>query len=100
MQEPRRKKMVRRSAAAVVVFAAVFSLACARSPEAKEARFLKAGKEQYQRKDYNRAILQFKNAIQAMPKDPEPYYQLGLSYMATGDLRTAVACFRKATELN
>ncbi len=53
-----------------------------------------------QKKDYTRAILQFRNAIQAMPGDAEPYYQLGLTYLAAGNPGLAAGCFRKATELN
>jgi tetratricopeptide (TPR) repeat protein len=84
-----------------MVFAAVWSLAgCARSPQDKEARFLKDGKAQFEKKDYTRAILQFKNAIQVMPKDPEPYYRLGLASLGASDLKSAVMCFRKAVELN
>jgi tetratricopeptide (TPR) repeat protein len=53
-----------------------------------------------QAKEYGRALLDFKNAVQVMPKDAEPYYQLGLSYLANGDVRSAYACFLKATQLN
>ncbi len=73
---------------------------CRRSPEAKMARFLAEGKKQTLKKDYARAILEFKNAIQARPKEAEPWFQLGLAYQATGDTRMAAGCFRKATELN
>jgi len=64
------------------------------------ARFLADGKKQLEQKDYARAILQFKNAVQARPKQAEPWYQLALANQAAGDLRAAVACLRKATELN
>jgi len=52
------------------------------------------------RRDYARAILQFKNACQAMPGDAEPYYQLGLAYVATHDYQAAAGALLKATELN
>jgi tetratricopeptide (TPR) repeat protein len=93
--------MAKRSVVVLAVLAAVWALAgCARSPQDKEARFLKAGKAQLEKKDYTRAILQFKNAIQVMPKDAEAYYRLGLAYLGAGDLRTAAMCFRKGVELN
>src|SRR5580700_3974799 len=76
------------------------SLACAISPQAKEARSLKRGQAQLAKKDYARAILEFRTAIQVMPKDAEAYYQLGLALLQSGDLRGAVGAFQKATELN
>lgn len=73
---------------------------CSRSPQARAARFLEQGKKRFQQRDYARAILQFKNAAQALPNDAEPYYQLGLVHLATNDIRSAASAFYKATELN
>jgi tetratricopeptide (TPR) repeat protein len=73
---------------------------CQRSPEVLRDRFLSSGKQFLQKQDYARAILDFKNAARAMPKDAEPYYELGVASEASGDLRTAVASFRKALSLN
>lgn len=61
---------------------------------------MEKGKKEFQKKNYAIAILHFKNAMQAQPRDAEPYYQLGLAYLASKDLNTAVSYFRKATELN
>jgi putative PEP-CTERM system TPR-repeat lipoprotein len=73
---------------------------CLSSPQEKEARFLASGKLHYAKKDYSRAILDFKNALRAAPRDAEAYYQLGLAYEATNDLRSAYASFKKTTDLN
>ena len=51
-------------------------------------------------KNYEVAILYFKNAMQKQPKEAEPYYQLGLAYLASGDVGTAASYLRKASELN
>lgn len=51
-------------------------------------------------KDPARAILQFRNALQATPGDPDVYYELGVAYLAAGDIRQGVAALRKALELN
>jgi tetratricopeptide (TPR) repeat protein len=83
-----------------LALALLFFSGCARTPEAKEARFLANGKKHMEKKDYPRAVLEFKNAARAMPKDAEPYYQLGLASLASGDLKMAVAALRKATELS
>ena len=56
--------------------------ACTQSPQAKEAKYLEKGKKEFEKKNYAVAILHFKNAMAAQPRDAEPYYQLGLAHMA------------------
>ena len=73
---------------------------CSRSPQEKEARFLKRGQAFLAKKDYARATLEFRNAANAMPRDAEPYYQAGLVYLETGDVASAVRAFQKATTLD
>jgi len=85
--------------APVLVVAAAVS-GCNTSPTAKEAAALKRGKALLAKKDYARALLQFKTAAQAMPNDAEPYYQMGLAYSGLVNLRGAAEAFRQATELN
>src|SRR5215475_15050133 len=86
-------------AAAVLAFG-ILSPACNTSPQAKEAKHLRKGKELRDKKDYSRALLEFKSASLAMPKDAEPIYQLGLTYLDAGDIRNGAGFLRKATELN
>ena len=74
--------------------------ACSRTPQQREARYLELGKKLLAKKDYVRANLEFRNAVQATPNDAEPYYQLGLAYLAGGNRGLAAGCFRKAAELN
>jgi tetratricopeptide (TPR) repeat protein len=83
-----------------IVVAVAIVAGCSRSPQAKEARYLERGKQEFQKKNYAVAIIHFKNAIQAQPRDAEPYYQLGLVYLAGNDFNTAASYFLKATELN
>ena len=73
---------------------------CASSPQARRDKFLAAGQALVEKKDYTRAILAFKNAVQAMPNDAEAYYRLGLAALQVGDIRTGVASLKKAVELN
>src|ERR1022692_366466 len=76
---------------------------CTGSPEARCARHLASGKKLLAAKDYARAILEFRNAASAMPRNPEPLYELGLAYVATGnasDFQVAVKSFSKALELD
>ena len=69
---------------------------CSQSPQA----YLEKGKKAFEQKNYEVAILYFKNAMQKQPKEAEPYYQIGLAYLASGDVGTAAAYLRKASELN
>jgi tetratricopeptide (TPR) repeat protein len=86
----------------VVVTVLLLALAggCHRSPEARRDRYLARGKEYLAKADYGRAVVEFRNAAQAMPKDPEPYYQLGLGFLGLNDYRSALTAFRKTLELN
>jgi tetratricopeptide (TPR) repeat protein len=74
--------------------------ACTQSPQVKEAKYLEKGKKEFEKKNYAVAILHFKNAAAAQPRDAEPYFQLGLTHLAANDFNTAFTYFRKATELN
>jgi tetratricopeptide (TPR) repeat protein len=80
--------------------AAILSCACQRSPQAREAAYLKRGKEFLEKKDAGRAQLEFLNAAKVMPKDAEPQYQLGLAYVALGKTSFAASAFQKAIGLD
>jgi len=83
-----------------IVVAVALAGGCAQSPQTKAAKYLEKGKKECQTKNYAVAILHFKNAMQAQPRDAEPYYQLGLAYLASNDINSAASYFLKATELN
>ena len=69
------------------------------SPTLKTARRLEAVKASAKKKDYKRAILELRNALQATPKNAEIYYQLGLSYGATGDLLIPGSAWHRSVRL-
>ncbi len=71
-------------------------MSCSSSPEAQEARYLSKAKSLVAKKEYARALIEFKNAAKAKPKDAEPYYQVGLAYLAKGDPEDAFSSFRAA----
>lgn len=58
------------------------------------------GKRDLQTKQYKKAVIEFKVASQNMPKDAEPVYQLGMTYLSAGAGRLAVEAFTKAIGLN
>jgi tetratricopeptide (TPR) repeat protein len=73
---------------------------CNTSPQAKEASALRRGEALLVKKDYTRALIEFKNAAAAMPKDAEPYYQMGITFLASGNPANGIQYLRRATELN
>src|SRR5262249_23951588 len=73
---------------------------CRTSPAANKEKFLKRGEALLTKKDYPRAMLEFRNAAAAVPKDAEPYFRIELVYLESGDLRSAIRAFQKAIELN
>jgi len=73
---------------------------CNNSPVAQGAKYLKKGDSLVAKKDYPRAVLEFKNAIRVKPKDPEPYYRMGLAYLEMRDLANAAGAFRTAATLD
>lgn len=92
-------RIVSRRMASCLAIAMLFS-SCMRSPEARSAKYIESGKTFLAKNDPSRAILQFRNAVQATPRDAEAYYQLSLALFAAGDLASGVGSLRKALALN
>ena len=69
--------------AACLMIAIAVAGGCARTPMQKRDRYLEAGKKLLEKKEYTRAVLEFRNAVAAMPRDAESYYQLGRAYTAS-----------------
>jgi tetratricopeptide (TPR) repeat protein len=88
------------SARRLLLFLCIAATACTHSPSSREARFLEKGHALAKQGDYARAVLEFKNASQAMPKDAEPYYQLAVMYLTEKDTRSAFVAVSRASELN
>jgi tetratricopeptide (TPR) repeat protein len=86
----------------VIVVGALCALlsSCSRNPQKREAAFLATGQKHLQARDYERATIDFRNAIQVMPKDAEPHYQLGLAYLASGNASAGARELLAAIKLN
>jgi tetratricopeptide (TPR) repeat protein len=61
---------------------------------------MEAGRRLYDKKDYARAILEFKNAAAIADGDAEPSYRLGLAYLASGDVASAAVSFSDAATMD
>jgi tetratricopeptide (TPR) repeat protein len=78
----------------------LFLSACSSTPQEKEALHMKRGQAAIDKKDYKTAVVEYKVASQNMPKDAEPLYQLGMTYVAVGAGKQAVEAFSRAVTLN
>ena len=86
--------------AILLVLPVLLFAGCGRSPQAVRQRAMAAGRKLMQKGDYRRAVLEFKNAVQAMPRDEQAHYELGNAYAGAGDVAAAASAYRKALELN
>jgi tetratricopeptide (TPR) repeat protein len=75
-------------------------LAAGCSPASREARFMKRGKAYLEKKDYARAVLEFRNAEKVMPNDAEPYFQEGIAFIGLDNYRLALRSLTRATQLD
>ncbi len=75
-------------------------LAAGCSPASREARFMKRGKAYLEKKDYARAVLEFRNAEKAMPNDAEPYFQEGLAFIGLDNYRQALRSLTRSVQLD
>jgi len=83
----------------VILMTAVILAACS-GPEEKKAKFYNKGKALYEKGDYVKAKLEFKNAIQIDPKYTDSHYMLGVIALKTGDPAGAYKKFSKVVELD
>ncbi len=83
----------------LVVAALAAIIAGCSSPEERKLKFFNKGKALYEKGDYVKAGLEFKNAIQIDPKYAEGYYMLAMAALKKGELRQAYGSLSKAVSL-
>lgn len=64
----------------------------------REAKYLERGKTLYQKGDYIKARLEFRNVLQINPKSVEAMYYMGRLDELNGNFRAAVGRYSRATE--
>ena len=74
--------------------------ACSATPQANEAKHMANGKRYVAAGDYKRAVIEFRVASQNMPKDAEPLYQLGMTFLKENVPKQALGAFQKAVSLD
>lgn len=91
-------KIAQTFAAGVLALVLALSLSACNSPEEKAAAYIKSGNALFAQGQYEKARVEYKNALQIMPVAAEPRYRLGLVDEAQGDLRNAFNNFTTAEQ--
>ncbi len=89
-----------RSISTIALMLIIVICAACGGPEQKKAKFYNKGKMLYEKGEYVKAGLEFKNAIQIDPKYADAYYMLGMVSLRKDDYRGAYEKFSKAVELS
>jgi tetratricopeptide (TPR) repeat protein len=72
---------------------------CARSPEAKKARFLDRGDRYFKKEQYREAIIEYRNALRFEGTNARAIQQIGLAHYQLGEFGQAARFLLKAQEL-
>ena len=83
----------------MAIFLAFALLTCG-TPEEKKMKFFQKGKALYEKGDFVKARLEFKNAIQIDPKFADGYFMLGMVELKEGNFKQAYGSLSKAVELS
>ncbi len=84
-----------------LVLLAVWATACVpNTPEGRAAQRIAKGRSLRDQKDYRKAAVEFRVAAQNMPRDAEPVFELGMTYLQSGQGQQAAQALQKAVSLN
>jgi tetratricopeptide (TPR) repeat protein len=82
------------------IVVAVFLGSCDRSPEAKLVKYLKRGDAYVKEEKFKEAVIEYKNAVKAVPEDPAAHLKLAKASIEAKDIRTGFAELQKTVELD
>ncbi len=83
---------------AFALFLSGFALTACDSPEEKETKYIQRGNILFERAEYEKARVEYKNAARINPTSAEARYRLGLVEEATGNIRAAFMAFLAAEQ--
>src|SRR6266849_331586 len=83
----------------LVLVTLLLVVGCARSPEAKKARYLERGDRYFQKEQYREAIIEYRNALRIDGQNPRATRQLGLAHYQLGQLGQAYPLLLRAQAL-
>jgi len=87
-----------RAAAVIVLTLGVVLLAGCTGAEARRQSYIQRGQEYFAKGDYSRASVEFRNAMQVMPKDPQARVLAGEAVEQLGRYREAAGLFQSVIE--
>src|SRR5437867_11885521 len=73
---------------------------CARSPEAKKARYLERGDKYFSKAQYREALIEYANVLQLDQANARAIRQLALAHYQLGQMGQAFPCLKKSHELD
>lgn len=83
----------------LILVIALTTFACS-GPEEKKMKFFNKGKALYEKEEFTKAGLEFRNALQIDPNFADAYFWLGRVEMKKGNPRKAFGAFNKAIDLD
>jgi tetratricopeptide (TPR) repeat protein len=93
------KKKYKIALATIVAISAV-AYVTRDTPKEKEAKYLRRGNAFFEKGEFLKARIEYKNAVKIIPTDPEIAYRWGLVDEAEGDIRKAFMNFLAAEQQN
>lgn len=89
----------RAAAVSVLILGAMLLAGCS-GAEARRESYVKRGQEYFAKGDYGRASIEFRNAMQVAPKDPQARLLAGEAAEGLGRYRDAAGLFQSVIESN
>ena len=86
------------SLTSLILMALLLAVGCSQSPEKKAAKHLKKGEEYIKASKYREAVIEFKNALQATPRNAQAHYQAGLVYIRLGGMSNLQTAFQELSK--
>jgi tetratricopeptide (TPR) repeat protein len=92
-------KTSRNIACAAGLLVAVLGVACKGDPQAQRARHFERANEYAAEKNFDAAIIEYRNAIQQDPQFGEAYFRLSAAYLQIADAQNALRSAVRAADL-
>jgi tetratricopeptide (TPR) repeat protein len=73
---------------------------CSSDPNQRSAKLIERGQQYYDKREFNRALILFRSAVQVAPRNAEAYYRTGLAYLAKNQLQNGADQLLKARALD
>jgi tetratricopeptide (TPR) repeat protein len=90
----------RRSVRIVILFSAALATAACGGAQARQERHMQRGMEYFTAENYDKARIEFGNALQIAPQDAEARFMIGRTAEKLGKVRDAVSGYEGAIDVN